>query len=138
MSVADQYTGLMLGFDEFEKDIESIIKQVNGPEVMHEMLEAMAEPIIKEAKNILRKSTDGDQKLENEIVSEWDPSRPTELLIGWTNDGFYGRFLEDGYHHIGSLKFIKRPHIRPAYNSKIGEGVRAALNVFRTHKYYTK
>lgn len=128
----------MLGFDEFEKDIQSIIKEVNDPQVMREMLEAMAEPIVGEAKKIINKITDGNQKLSKEIVTKWNPKSPNEITIGWTNRGFYGRFLEDGYHHVGSRKFIKRPHIRPAYNSKIGEGIKAALNVFRTNKYYTK
>ena len=131
-------TALSLGFDEFEKDMESIIKEVNDPEVMRDMLEAMAKPIVEEAKKILRRTTDGNQYLEKEIVAKWKKTSPSEIKIGWTNRGFYGRFLENGYHHIGSLKFIKRPHIRPAYNSKIDEGIRAALDVFRTYKYYTK
>jgi len=129
---------LMLGFDEFEKDMQSIIKEVNDPEVMHEMLEAMAEPIVKEAAKTLRSTTDGNQHLEKEIVTKWNKSAPKEIKIGWTNKGFYGRMLEEGYHHVGSRKFIKRAHIRPAYNSKIDEGVKAALDVFRMNKYYTK
>lgn len=129
---------LLLGFDEFEESLEAIVKEVEDPQVMKEMLEAMAEPIVEEAKKIVRQTTDGNQKLEKEIVTKWNAKAPNELKVGWTNKGFYGRFLEDGYHHIGSRKFIKRAHIRPAYNAKIDEGVKAALEVFRINKYYTK
>lgn len=126
---------LMLGFDEFEKDMESIIKEVSDPEVMREMLEAMAKPIVEEAKRLVKSDTG---ELKKGIVTKWSKTNPSELKIGWTNRAFYGQYLEEGYHHVGSGQFIKMPHIRPAYNSKIGEGVRAALNVFRTFKYYTK
>ena len=125
----------MLGFDEFEKDMESIIKEVSDPEVMHEMLEAMAKPIVEEARRLVKADTGA---LKKGIVSKWSSKSPNEIKIGWTNRAFYGRMLEDGYHHTGSGKFIKMPHIRPAYNSKIDEGIRAALDVFRTNKYYTK
>lgn len=126
---------LMLGFDEFEKDMASIIKEVNDPEVMHEMLEAMAKPIVEEAKRLVKADTGA---LKKGIVLKWSSRRPDEIKIGWTNRAFYGAMLEEGYHHVGSGQFIKMPHIRPAYNSKIDEGVRAALDVFRTNKYYTK
>ena len=126
---------LTLGFDEFEKDMESIIKEVSDPEVMHEMLEAMAKPIVEEARRLVKADTG---ELKKGIVSKWSNLRPTEIKIGWTNRAFYGKFLENGYHHVGSGKFYKMPHIRPAYNSKIDEGIRAALDVFRTNKYYTK
>ena len=126
---------LMLGFDEFEKDMESIIKEVRDPEVMREMLEAMAKPIVEEARRIVKADTGA---LKKGIVSKWSARAPNEIKIGWTNRAFYGRFLEEGYHHVGSQKFIKMAHIRPAYYSKIDEGVKAALNVFRTNKYYTK
>jgi len=125
--------GLLLGFDEFEKDMESIIKEVSDPEVMHEMLEAMAKPIVEDAKK--RAKGNG---LKNGIVSKWSNLRPTEITIGWTNDAFYGRMLETGYHHIGTGQYIKMAHIRPAYDAKIDEGKNAALDVFRTNKYYTK
>lgn len=126
---------LMLGFDQFEKDMESIVKEVNDPEVMKDMLEAMAAPIVEEAIRIAAKASG---TLKKGIVTKWDKSNPKEIKIGWTNRAFYGRMLEEGYHHTGSGKFIKKPHIRPAFNSKIDEGIRAALDVFRTNKYYTK
>lgn len=127
--------GLMLGFDEFEKDMQDIINQASDPEVRREMLEAMAEPIVKDAKSRVVYDTGN---LHDGIVTKYRKSKPDEIEIGWTNKAYYGRFLERGYHHAGSKKFIKLPHIRPAYNAKIGEGIQKALDVFRIFKYYTK
>jgi len=95
----------------------------------------MAKPIIEDAKKRVKVN---DGTLRDGIVSKWSANRPNEIKIGWTNRAFYGRMLEEGYHHVGSQKFIKMAHIRPAYDAKIDEGKKAALAVFRTNKYYTK
>lgn len=120
---------LTLGFDEFAKEMEELSRRVANDEVNRMALEAMADPIVKEARRIIKGITRGNGHLEKEIVMQWVKNRPREIKIGWTNKGFYGRFLEDGYHHIGTLKFIKRPHIRPAYNAKIDEGLKEAEGI---------
>ena len=50
-----------------------------------------------------------------------------EADIGWTNDAFYGRFLE-----TGTSKMAARPHLRPAYEAKknqVIEVMRKELNL---------
>ena len=120
---------LMDGFSEFEKQMDTWKEAVANPEINKEMLEAMAAPIISESKNRVRK----DSRLAKGIVLQWAKGIPTELKIGWTNDAFYGRFLEEGYHHIGTQKYIKKPHLRPAYNAKKDEGANAARLALYRH-----
>lgn len=56
---------------------------------------------------------EGDQ-----ILAEWEKSDPDELVVGWTSDAFYGMLQERGFYHHGSGKFIKNPHLRPAFEEK--------------------
>lgn len=118
---------LKLGFDEFEKDMEKIIRGVDDPQIIEDVLEELARPIIEDAK---RRVPVNDGILKNGIVSKYTRKAPNEITIGWTNRAFYGKFLEQGYHHTGpERKFMKKPHIRPAYNAKIDEAKDNAFNL---------
>lgn len=122
---------LTLGFDEFEKDIQKMIKGVSDPQIIEDVMEEFARPIVEEARR--RAPVDDDTvksgTLKRGIVTKYNRKSPYEITIGWTNKAFYGRFLENGYHHVGSRKFIKKPHIRPAYNAKIDEAKDNAINL---------
>ena len=120
---------LYAGFYEFEKEMDEFKKALATPQCNWEMLEAMSQPIIREAKDIARRMSDGKYTLRDGIVLKWSHSNPLELKIGWTKDAFYGPMLENGYHHVGTQRFIKLPHLRPATNSKLDEGVKSAQNV---------
>lgn len=119
---------LTLGFDAFEKDLQKIIETVSDPDTIQEMLEVMAAPIVADAK---KRVPVNDGRLRDGIVTDYSRKRPYEIKIGWSNKAFYGRFLEDGYHHIGKKnQFIKKPHLRPAYHAKIEEGKQNAIALF--------
>lgn len=125
------------GFKEFSELLQNIGKKVNDINVRREALDAMAKPILSEAQRLARTKgifENPTGNLADNIDKEWSMLSPNEIHVGWTNKGYYGRFLERGYLHYAKRKkrvFIKKPHLRPAYNAKKTDGAKAAVAVLR-------
>ena len=109
---------LITGFDVFEERTREIIKRVTDVSVKKATLEAMAEPVVLEARRILeRKNAWRTGTLANGIVTKI-ATDGSQILIGWSESALYGSRLENGFHHAGSHKFIKVTHLRPALISQ--------------------
>lgn len=124
-------------FLEFEGDLKKMGEAVNDLHVRREALEAMAEPIVEEAK---RRASPGGGVFEEptgnlaeSIVAQWSIKDPNRIAIGWTAKGYYGPMLEDGFLHYKSGPFIKRPHLRPAKNKMRKQSDEAGMKVLRKH-----
>lgn len=118
------------GVAELMLELEEITKKITDPNTKKEVLEAMAEPVVDESKRKARSIFGEYQntgKLEDSIASEWQASSPDEIEIGWGKDGFYGKFHERGFYHSRAKRFIKNPHIRPAFEAKRTEVANAAI-----------
>jgi len=124
-------------FLEFEGDIKKMAEAVTDLNVRKEALEAMAEPIVEEAKR--RASPGGGVfkrptgHLAKNIVAQWTIKNPSEIAIGWTSKGYYGQFLEKGFIHHKTKKFIKVPHLGPAKNKMRKQSDEAGMAVLRKH-----
>lgn len=113
--------------------LDAVARKVTSMEFRKEALEAHAEPIVKEAR---RRADRGGGvfpgatgELAKGIHATWSISEPNEIKIGWDWDHYYGMMQERGFVHWRSRRFIKNPHLRPAYNAKRDEGQRAAVDV---------
>lgn len=111
------------GIDDLIMDLTEIAVKITDPDTKKQVLEAMAEPVVQEAKRITRPGGIFGKfrhtgNLSESIGSEWDPDKPDQIRIGWSEKGFYGQFHERGFFHKTAKKFIKNPHIRPAFESK--------------------
>jgi hypothetical protein len=124
-------------FLEFEGDLKKMGEAVNDLHVRREALEAMAEPIVEEAK---RRASPGGGVFEEatgnlaeSIVAQWSIKDPNRIAIGWTAKGYYGPMFERGFLHYKSGPFIKRPHLRPAKNKMRKQSDEAGIKVLRKH-----
>ena len=98
-------TDLTKGFDELQQELTEVAKATSGPE-RKEALDDGAEIIVDRAQSLAPVRT-GLLKREG-IVS--GNNTGDYINIGWTEPGFYGRFLE-----YGTSKMSPRPHLRPAW-----------------------
>ena len=124
-------------FLEFEDDLKKMGEAVNDLHVRREALEAMAEPIVEEAK---RRASPGGGVFEEptgnlaaSIVAQWSIKDPNRIAIGWSAKGYYGPMFEKGFLHYKSGPFIKRPHLRPALNKMRKRSEEAGIKVLRKH-----
>ncbi len=124
-------------FLEFEGDIKKMGEAVNDLHVRREALEAMAEPIVEEAKR--RASPGGGTfkmatgRLAREIVAQWTIKDPSRIAIGWTSRGYYGPMLERGFRNHITKQIVKVPHLRPAFNAMKKQSEEAGIAVLRKH-----
>ena len=108
------------GMKEFRDLLEKDSRAFNG-EARQKILESGAKPIVERAKSIALGAggkpaiQPHTKTLSNGIRYEYDSSAKDEISIGWTKEAFYGMFLERGFIHAKSKQFVKRAHLRPAY-----------------------
>ena len=110
-------SGAYNGMEELMRELEATAKQVS-PDSCKAALAAGAEVILAEARRQAPVDTGSlrDKGLAMKVESE------QEALIGWTSDGFYGRFLEDG-----TSKMAAKPYLRPALEAKREEANQTML-----------
>lgn len=96
---------LTKGFDELAQELSQIAKAATGP-AKKEALEDGAEIVVDRARALAPVDTG---LLKREGIVKGD-NTGDKIDIGWTKDGFYGRFLEHG-----TSKMAPRPHINPAW-----------------------
>ena len=96
---------LTKGFDELAQELSQIAKAATGP-AKREALEDGAKIIVDRARALAPVDTG---LLKREGIVKGD-NTGDKIDIGWTKDGFYGRFLEHG-----TSKMAPRPHISPAW-----------------------
>lgn len=96
---------LTKGFDELAQELSQIAKAATGP-AKREALEDGAEIVVDRARALAPVDTG---LLKREGIVKGD-NTGDKIDIGWTKDGFYGRFLEHG-----TSKMAPRPHINPAW-----------------------
>lgn len=96
---------LTKGFDELAQELSQIAKAATGP-AKKEALEDGAEIVVARARALAPVDTG---LLKREGIVKGD-NTGDKIDIGWTKDGFYGRFLEHG-----TSKMAPRPHISPAW-----------------------
>ena len=125
-------------FKEFSEALKFYGDRITDPRVRKEALEAMAKPIVDEAKRLASRGggvmDNPYGNLADSIVAEipHDLMKKNHIDIGWTESGWYGVKLEKGYMHYAKHKpreFIKRPHLRPAFNSKRSAAADDAIDV---------
>lgn len=96
---------LLMGFEELSKELAQIAKDA-GPEKRKRALEAGAKIVVEKARASVPVRTG---LLKREGIAAESP-KDDAVEIGWTQSGFYGRFLEHG-----TSKMRARPHLQPAY-----------------------
>ena len=99
---------LTKGFQEFSEELTELAKSTSEP-YRKEALDAGGEIIVERARQLVPVDTG---LLQREGIVKGD-NDGNSIQVGWTKDGFYGRFLENG-----TSKMSPRPHIRPAYEQK--------------------
>lgn len=99
---------LTRGFDELAKELEEIAKHTDESH-RRQALEDGAEIVIDRARTLVNYSKRRKGILQKTGIVKGD-NTGDKIDIGWTKDGFYGRFLENG-----TSKMAPRPHISPAY-----------------------
>lgn len=117
--------------------LSEIGRIVSDVDVRHAALEAFAQPITEQARQnagsiaYFKKPTG---HLAKNIAQTWSFLKPNIISIGWTQEGYYGFFLERGFSHYAkhqNRNFIKHEHIVPAYRAKMLVGSDAAVAVLR-------
>lgn len=96
---------LTKGFDELSKELAELSKSAD-PARRKDALEDGAEIIVARARSLAPVRT-GLLKREGIVKGNITGDF---VDVGWTDDGFYGRFLE-----YGTSKMAPRSHLRPAY-----------------------
>lgn len=122
------------GVAELMLELEQIGLKIADPETNQKVLEAMAEPVVQESKREAGRIFGKYQKtgkLAESIGSEWSPENPKEIKIGWGADGYYGGFHERGFFHKQAKRFVKNPHIRPAFERKKEEAAKAGIQKYK-------
>ena len=109
------------GFDELSKELADISKNVSEP-VRKEALDKGGEIIVRRARSLVPVRTG---LLKREGVVKGD-NNGDSIEIGWTKDGFYGRFLE-----YGTSKMAPRSHLRPAYEQTKNEVMNTMLQTMK-------
>jgi len=113
------------GFNELAEELAAVAKKATSKETQKKALTAGAEIIVKSAQGNVNNQTG---HLRKNIGSEYvENGGNGEMRIGFTKDGFYGRFLEFGFNAVGRKKrrgrgkgegrFVKKPMIQPAWES---------------------
>lgn len=99
---------LTKGFQELSEELAEISKSTTES-VRREALDDGAEIIVARARQLAPRDT-GLLKSEGIVKGDNDGD---SIKVGWTKDGFYGRFLENG-----TSKMAPRPHLRPAWEQE--------------------
>ena len=106
------------GFAELSQELNEIAKDCSETK-RKQALEKGNDIIVKDARMRapVRTGLLSRQGIVSEIINA------DEVDIGWTEDAFYGRFLENG-----TSKMSARPHLRPAYEAKKNEVLQIMIN----------
>ncbi len=99
---------LTKGFGELAQELSEIAKYATGP-AKKDALEDGAEIIVNRARSLVPYSTRRKGLLKKTGITKGD-NTGDKIDVGWTQEGFYGRFLEHG-----TSKMAPRPHISPAW-----------------------
>ena len=105
------------GFDELRAELEEIVKSVDEPH-RKAALKAGAE-LIRERASAIAPKRGGTLKTSGIVAGNLTDGY---IEIGWTEEAFYGRFLE-----MGTSKMAPRPHLRPAYEQRKTQVIDAML-----------
>lgn len=108
---------LTKGFDELQQELTDIAKNVTGP-AKKDALEEGAKIIVNRARALVPAHTG---LLKRKGVTQGNNTGDA-IDVGWTKDGFYGRYLE-----YGTSKMSPRPHIRPAYEQSKNQVIEIML-----------
>lgn len=112
---------------------------VDDIDVRKQTLEAMAGPILAEAKRNagrsgLFKAPTGN--MARSIATEWTMLDSETISIGFTAKGFYGAFYERGFLRYAKTKartFVKIPILRPAYTKAKLQSAEAGMKTLRRY-----
>ena len=107
---------LTKGFQEFSEELTELAKSTSEP-YRKEALDAGGEIIAGRARQLVPVLKDEHYGRVRGYLRDQgivkDDNDGNSIQVGWTKDGFYGRFLENG-----TSKMDPFPHIRPAYEQK--------------------
>ena len=138
------------GFLEFSTELEILSKTISDEEVKKKALDVGAKPIVDRANRIIS-SHRRTGTLEESIIGGYDSGEGVQR-IGWggklngtkSATGFYGRFLERGWHPVTGKrkngkfinkkrtgKFIRIEHLMPAYEAEKENTANAMIAVYR-------
>lgn len=109
------------GFAQMAKDLERAARAVDEP-TRKEALKAGADIIVEGARHIIAPHR-REGILEENIVSQY---KDEEQLIGWSADGFYGRFLENGTSKMDAI-----PHVKTSYAEHKEKVAAAMINTIK-------
>ncbi|MCL1999131.1 MAG: HK97 gp10 family phage protein [Turicibacter sp.] len=124
---------ILNGCEELAAELAEMAKKTADKGVQKAVLEAGADVLVKAAVGNVNNRTGN---LRRNIGSEYLPDS-AEMRIGYTKDGFYGRFLEFGYRAVGRARrrgraggfgrFVRRPIVIPAWEDNAGAVLSAML-----------
>jgi len=134
------------GFEKLAADLVRIATKATNQQVRRKVLEEGAKPIVERAQRTMQRYR-RTGRLDKSIHSSYNTRDETQD-IGWSNRGFYGRFYENGYRPVTGKfvrkmgrrrmvnkrptgRFIKRPHIRPAYVAERENVARRMIETFK-------
>lgn len=123
--VSDQYADMLRGFEELCAELEEIAKGADEPH-RKAALEAGGKIIKDRAREIVQY---GDEPYhlatKGIVIGQFTGNK---IDIGWTEKGFYGRFLENGTERMDH----PFPHINKAYEqvkTQVREAMLRELNL---------
>ena len=112
---------LTKGFDELAQELSEIAKAATGP-AKQQALDKGGDIVVQRARALAPVRTG---LLKREGIVKGD-NTGDKIDIGWSKDGFYGRFLENG-----TSKMAPRPHISPAWEQTTTQVTRTMLNMLK-------
>lgn len=108
-------TQALNGMEELASQLEELAKKTDA-EACREALDAGARIVTEAVRNRAPVRTG---KLQDKGIT-YEVKDETVAEIGWTKDGFYGRF-----HEYGTSKMAARPYMRPAFEASKEEACAA-------------
>lgn len=110
----DELKGMM----EYAEKMKRAASNMASVETRKRLLKNSAKKVRDEARKLADKGgpvfPGATGRLKDNIVFGDSDQEKDSVIVGWTNDGYYGRLHERGFIHVGG-NFVKFPHIRPAY-----------------------
>lgn len=115
------------GFSDLAVELKNISDRVVSKETKKKALEAGANPIVERARRIIAQHS-RTGRLESGIIAKYDASDDT-MGIGWTEDAFYGRILDNGFNHTGG-KRVQIEHLKSTYEAEKEKVLNNMLSIY--------
>lgn len=141
------------GFADLQKELSALAQKINNPDIIKSVLEEGGKIIADKASGIVAATAKRKSgNLEKSIIVYGFDAKTNEISIGWKEDAFYGKILEEGFvpwtgktEKMGKRKSRPRDknkrtkllsgktkvylkHLEPAYEQAKGTATEAMVN----------